>query len=241
MRAFDLQHALDDPDVDMIWCSRGGYGTVKLIDNIDFSRFIESPKWVVGYSDVTGLLCHITEQLGVASLHATMPVNIKHPSSQDQDVSNNSLRSVLFGEQARYTLPSHRLSKPGSFSGELIGGNLSILYSILGTSSAPRTNGKVLFLEDLDEYLYHIDRMMVNLNRNGLLKDLSGLIVGGMSDMNDNTVPYGLSAEEIVLKHVENYNYPVYFGFDAGHVSPNLALPFGFHAEVENNIVSFSL
>ena len=234
-RLEDLQHALDDESLDMIWCSRGGYGTVKLIDQLDFSRFVERPKWVVGYSDVTGLLCHITERLNVQSIHATMPINIKEQLNKRDLDTIYSLQHLLFGKSLSYGLDEHKLNRPGNCSGELIGGNLSIVYSILGSSSAPRTNDKILFLEDLDEYLYHVDRMMVNLKRNGLLGNLAGLVVGGMSDMNDNTVPYGTNAEEIIHDHVKAYDYPVYFGFPAGHISPNLALPFGKVVSIKNN------
>jgi len=234
-RLQDLQDAFDDEALDMIWCSRGGYGTVKLIDQLDFSRFLEHPKWVVGYSDVTGLLCHITTHLGIQSIHATMPINVKSQLNQRDLDTIYSLQHILFGKSLTYDLDDHRLNRSGSMTGQLIGGNLSIVYSILGTSSAPNTNGKILFLEDLDEYLYHVDRMMVNLKRNGVLDNLAGLLIGGMSDMNDNTIPYGATAEEIILEHVKGYNYPVYFGFPAGHISPNLALPFGATVSVNKN------
>ncbi len=238
-RTDDLQSALNDTSVGMIWCSRGGYGTVKLIDALDFSVFLHKPKWVVGYSDITGLLCHLTQCLDVATLHATMPINITNTPTPEDLVSMDSLRNALFGKGGRYALQPHALSRPGNCSGQLIGGNLSIVYSLLGSESSPQTNGKILFLEDLDEYLYHIDRMMVNLKRNGLLSKLSGLVIGGLSDMNDNTVPYGKTAEEIVLEHVSEFDYPVYFGFDAGHVSPNLALPFGMDVQIQNYVLTF--
>lgn len=238
-RLEDLQQALDDPQLDMIWCSRGGYGTVKLIDHIDFGGFLKNPKWVVGYSDITGLLCHLTEYLGVASIHATMPINVRSNPDSDTEAGMQSLVSLISGETTQYSMFEHSLSRYGDFSGELIGGNLSIIYSILGSVSAPKTDGKILFLEDLDEYLYHVDRMMVNLKRNGILSNLSGLIVGGMTDMNDNTVPFGKTAEEIVLEHVQEFDYPVYFGFPAGHLRKNLALPFGVASSVKNNRLSF--
>jgi muramoyltetrapeptide carboxypeptidase len=234
-RLQDLQEALSDNHVDMVWCSRGGYGTTMLLDEVDFTAFCEKPKWVVGYSDVTSLLCHITTNFDVVSLHATMPINVSNQLSPSDLQSIDSLRSVIFGDSVSYKMNSHDLSKPGDAKGPLIGGNLSILYSILGSNSSPKTDGAILFVEDLDEYLYHIDRMMVNLKRNGLLENLSALVVGGMTDMNDNTVPFGKTVEEIVLGHVDTYGYPVYFGFDAGHLSPNLALPFGQIAEIKDN------
>jgi len=208
-RLQDLQSALDDDRVELVWCSRGGYGTTMLLDDIDFDGFVKHPKWVVGYSDVTSLLCHITE-------------------------------NWLFGRSLNYSLKPHKLSKTGDANGQIIGGNLSILYSLLGSNSSPNTDGRILFIEDLDEYLYHMDRMMVNMKRNGLLSGLSALLVGGMTDMNDNAVPYGKTAEEIVLDHVKDFNYPVYFGVEAGHMSPNLALPFGVHAEIKDNQISIN-
>jgi len=231
----DLQEALDDPEVDMIWCSRGGYGTTMLLDSLDFNTFKKHPKWVVGYSDVTSLLCHITTNFSIATLHATMPINVKENLTHNDLKSVESMRSILIGQGVSHPIAPHKLSIHGDASGRLIGGNLSILYSILGTNSAPNTDGCILFIEDLDEYLYHIDRMMLNLRRNGLLNNLKALLVGGMSDMNDNSVPFGKTAEEIVLSHVQDLGYPVYFGVDAGHVSPNLALPFGVQVQINEN------
>ncbi|MFT5512842.1 MAG: muramoyltetrapeptide carboxypeptidase, partial [Bacteroidia bacterium] len=236
-RLQDLPEALNDPDVDMVWCSRGGYGTTMLIDSINFDAFCADPKWVVGYSDVTSLLCHIVRNQGVATLHATMPISVHSQLDEANLQSVKSLQNALFGKSNHYNLSNHRLNKSGDASGTIIGGNLSILYSILGSDSSPKTAGSILFIEDLDEYLYHVDRMMVNLKRNGILKNLSALIVGGLTDMNDNTVPYGKTAEEIVWSHVKDYDYPLYFGFEAGHMSPNNALPFGLPVYIEDNVL----
>ncbi len=238
LRLKDLQGAIDDPNVDAIWCSRGGYGTTMLLDHLDFSHFKTHPKWVIGYSDVTSLLCHITTNLKIATLHATMPINIKPPKTEEQTLTTESLRKVLFGQSLTYELPDHALNSIGTCSGPLIGGNLSILYSILGSKSSPNTNGSILFIEDLDEYLYHIDRMLVNLKRNHVFDGLSGVIVGGMSDMNDNTIPFGQTAEEIIHSQLKDYSFPVYFGFNAGHVTPNLALPFGIPITIKNSTIS---
>ncbi|MCB9262450.1 MAG: LD-carboxypeptidase [Flavobacteriales bacterium] len=235
LRINDLQTALDDPDINMIWCSRGGYGTVKLIDRLNFDAFLRHPKWIVGYSDITGLLTHITENFGVATIHGTMPINISDYPTPEQNESIQSLKNLLFGQTFCYKLPQHPLSRCGNAEGSLIGGNLSILYSILGSSSSPDTEDKILFIEDLDEYLYHIDRIMVNMKRNGKLSNLRALIVGGMSDMNDNAIPYGMSAEEIIYEHIKDFEYPVYFNFSAGHISPNLALPFGVCVKINEN------
>lgn len=216
-RAKDLQTMLDDDNVQAILCARGGYGTVKIIDLIDFSKFRNNPKWIIGYSDVTVLHSHIHSLFGVETLHATMPLDFTDKETE----ATRSLKKALFGEEINYTIPSHPLNKTGNASGVLVGGNLSILYSLRGTPSDLDTEGKILFIEDLDEYLYHIDRMMINLKRGGMLEQLKGLIVGGMTDMHDNTIPFGKSAHEIILDAVKEYNYPVCFDFPAGHLKGN--------------------
>ncbi len=235
-RVADLQASIDDDDVDVIWCARGGYGSISLIDHISFDNLLHRPKWLVGYSDITGLLNHL-HRLGVASVHGPMPINY----ASDVDLSGfKNLFHYLSGGELQYNLSDHPLNRPGNFSGELIGGNLSIMYSILGSSSCPDPRGKILFLEDLDEYLYHIDRMMLNMSRNNMLKNLSGMIIGGMTEMNDNDIPFGKSAEQIIRDYVSDYNYPVYFGFPAGHVSPNQPLPIGVAAKIEESVLTFS-
>lgn len=238
-RLEDLQEALNDPEVDMVWCSRGGYGTSRLLDQLGFTGLTSNPKWVVGYSDITNLLCHINKHCNLVTLHATMPINVKNQLSEADIKSVQSMQQCLFGKTVKYALNKHSLTREGDCKGQIVGGNLSILYSLLGSNSIPDCNESILFIEDLDEYLYHIDRMMVNIKRNGILDNLSGIVIGGMSDMNDNTVPFGKTAEEIIWEHVKDYDYPVYFGFSAGHVSPNLALPMGQEVEIENNTIRF--
>lgn len=215
---------LDDDKIRAIVCSRGGYGTVRIIDKIDFSAFRENPKWIVGYSDATVLHSHINRQFGIETVHAVMPINIK---SEKQDETLRTLVNVLFGKHITYSYPKSGLSRNGNAEGELIGGNLSILHNLMGSVSEPDTSGKILFLEDVDEYLYHIDRMMINLKRGGKLDKLKGLIVGGMTKMKDNTIPFGKTANEIIADTVKNYKYPVCFDFPAGHEDPNLALIMG--------------
>ncbi len=222
-RISDFQNMLDDSNIKAIWCTKGGYGTVRILDKLDFSKFRENPKWIIGYSDVTALHSHI-HNMGIETLHAQMPVDIENKSKEAAE----SIRKVLFGEKYEIEVDSHsQLTRTGIATGELVGGNLSMLYSLCGSNSAIKTEGKILFLEDLDEYLYHIDRMMINLKRNGMLDKLSGLIVGGMSDMNDNTVPFGKTAKEIIFDAVKEYNYPVCFDFPAGHIEDNRALIMG--------------
>jgi muramoyltetrapeptide carboxypeptidase len=222
-RINDLQSALDDEMIKAVFCARGGYGTVKIIDELDFSNFIKNPKWIIGYSDVTVLHNHINQNFGMQTLHATMPINF----SANTKESLESLHQALFGEELSYEFDAHPLNRKGSAEEVLTGGNLSIIYSLTGTKSQIDTAGKILFIEDLDEYLYHIDRMMMNLKRAGMLENLSGLIVGGMSDMNDNTLPYGKSVKEIINDAVSTYNYPVCYGFPAGHINNNKTLVMG--------------
>ena len=236
-RADDLQIMLDDPSVKAVISARGGYGTMRIIDKIDFTKFKQNLKWVIGYSDITVLHSHI-HNFGIETLHATMPINfIKNTEAIE------TLRKALFGESLDYKIEQHLLNRKGAAEGELIGGNLSLLYALTGSVSDIDTTGKILFIEDLDEYLYHIDRMMMNLKRSGKLKGLVGLVVGGMTDMKDNTISFGKTAEEIILDVVKEYNYPVCFNFPAGHVDRNLTLIFGrkVRLEVSDNNYSLSI
>lgn len=231
-RAKALQEAIDDKNCKAVICARGGYGTVQIIDLLDFTIFKENPKWIVGYSDVTVLHNHLQELIKSESLHATMPINF--PKNGIDDKSTLSLKRALFGEDLVYdfsALPYSFLSD-GVFEGTLVGGNLSILYSLTGTISQIDTRGNFLFFEDLDEYLYHIDRVMMNLKRASMLDHCSAILVGGMSDMNDNTVPFGETAEEIILRNTKEFGYPVIFGFPAGHIEENLALIMGRKAKL---------
>jgi len=223
VRAADFQAMLDDPHIKAIWCARGGYGTVRIIDVLDFKKFSENPKWIIGYSDITVLHSHLNLR-GIETIHAQMPLEIEKKSQETVD----SIKAVLFGKD-NYAIgtSSHPLNRPGKGIGELVGGNLSVLYSLCGSDSALKTNNNILFIEDLDEYLYHVDRMLQNLKRNGLFNNINGLIVGGLTDMNDNTIPFGKTAEEIVLDTVAEFDFPVCFGFPAGHLIDNRALIFG--------------
>jgi len=229
-RTADLQAMIDDESIAAILCARGGYGTVQLIDNIDFSNLKKTPKWIVGYSDVTVLHSHLNK-LGIASLHATMPINFKTNVKE----SLASLKNGLFGNENNILCGPHPFNKFGKVEAEVVGGNLSILYSLLGSNSDVDTDGKILFIEDLDEYMYHVDRMMMNLKRNGKLKNLKALIIGGMSDMNDNTIPFGKTAEEIILEYIKEFDFPVCFNFPAGHLDDNRTLVFGKECTLEIN------
>jgi muramoyltetrapeptide carboxypeptidase len=215
---------LDDEAIRAVICSRGGYGTLRIIDGLDFTKFRNHPKWIVGYSDATVLHSHIQRQLGIETLHAVMPVNIK---SEYPDETLQTMVNALFGKRITYAYPAPPLCRNGQAEGILTGGNLSILYALMGSASESDMAGKILFIEDVDEYLYHIDRMMVSLKRAGKLEKLAGLIVGGMTKMNDNTVPFGKGANEIIAEAVKGYKYPVCFDFPAGHQEMNLALILG--------------
>ncbi len=228
-RAADFQKVLDNPNIKAIWCVRGGYGTVRMIDLLDFTKFKQSPKWIIGFSDVTVLHSHLNN-LGFASIHGIMPV-----SAKATEEAKESLRKALFGEHLEYTVPCEPLNRYGKAKGELVGGNLSILYSLLGSASAIDCTDKILFIEDLDEYLYHIDRMMMNLKRNGCLESLKGIIVGGMTKMHDNEIPWGKDALEIIDDVTKKYNIPIIYNFPAGHSADNHALILGRQVSIEVN------
>lgn len=239
-RLDDIQYMLDNPEIKAIVCARGGYGTVRIIDKIDFTEFVKNPKWIAGFSDVCVLHSHIHANFGIETLHSAMPVNFI-------DIIENSdslitLKDALFGKSLLYKIKPHPFNRKGEADAIITGGNLSILYSLTGSISDIDTKGKILFLEDLDEYLYHIDRMMMNMKRCGKLENIAALIVGGMSDMNDNTVPFGQSACEIINNAVQEYDYPVCYDFPAGHITDNRALIFGRKAHlviIENVTLSF--
>lgn len=222
-RLDDIQQAVNDESVSAIICARGGYGTVRIVDDIDWTGLLKHPKWITGFSDMTYLHVHLNQTLGVQTLHSSVPALFHRNTPEAID----TIRQHLFGEEVIYDAEWHELNRKGEAKGVLIGGNLSILYSITGTRSGFNTAGKILFIEDIDERLYHLDRMMINLKRSGKLHDLAGLIVGGMTDMSDNAVPFGKTAEEIIMEHVSEFDYPVCFNFPAGHIADNRAVVLG--------------
>lgn len=234
-RAADFQKQLDNPNVKAIWCVKGGYGTVRIIDLLDFTKFKQHPKWIVGFSDITVLHNHLNT-MGFKSIHGVMPITVPRATPE----AIESLRLSLFGEKLSYTISSDPMNRTGSAYGELVGGNLSILYSLLGSESAIDCKDKILFIEDLDEYLYHIDRMMMNLKRNGCLESIKGIIVGSMTKMKDNDIPWGKNAVEIVEDVTKKYNIPIIYNFPAGHIRDNRALVLGdmIHMEVTTSNAS---
>jgi len=231
-RGADLQWAINDPSIKAVIFGRGGYGTARIVDRIDWEAFSKAPKWLCGFSDLTVLHSHLLANLGMESLHTTMPIFFKDGNS---NAGSESLRKALFGEQSNVLWGSHEMDRLGSAEGALVGGNLSVLDSIVGTPSDVDWTGKVLFIEDLTEYLYHLDRMMVQFQRSGRFKGLSGLIVGQFTEMIDNETPFGKSAYEIILEAVSMYSFPVAFGAPIGHVDHNEAVFHGRRVQLESS------
>jgi muramoyltetrapeptide carboxypeptidase len=222
-RLDDLQNMLNDNNIKAIFCARGGYGTMRIIDQLDFLSFNLDPKWICGFSDITALHAHINKNCGVATLHSTMPV-----STNGNFLENfEKLYQTLTGEITNYEWNAHRINRTGECSGQLVGGNLSLLYALSGSVSDIDTAGKILFIEDIDEYLYHIDRMMLQLKRAGKLAHLAGLLVGDFTKMRDNEIAFGSDFEHIIREHCETYNFPIAFNFPAGHGVRNLPLKLG--------------
>jgi len=222
MRASDLQAMLDDTQIKAVLFARGGYGTVRIVDLLDFNGFSENPKWLIGYSDITVLHSHVNAICEVETVHGVMAINFV-----DDNHGVAALKQTLFGEPQSFELRPNNLNKAGEGQGMVVGGNLSLLYSLKGSISNTETAGRILFVEDLDEYFYHIDRMMMNLKRAGMLSNLQGLVIGGMTDMNDNDVPFGKTAEEIIADAVYDFEYPVCFNFPAVHIKGNMPLILG--------------
>jgi len=229
-RADDFQKMIDNPTIKAIWCARGGYGTIRMIDLIDFSKFKLNPKWIIGFSDVTVLHSHLNH-LGFETIHGIMPVNIEKASP----IIEETLRKALFGENVVYHVPFEKENKLGKAEGELVGGNLSILYSLMGSESQVDCKGRVLFVEDLDEYLYHIDRMMMGLKRCGCLENLNGMVVGSFTKMKDNDIPWGKTAFQIIADVTKKYNFPIVYNFPAGHIHDNNTLILGKKVSLEVN------
>lgn len=227
-RMYDLQNMLDDPSVNAILCARGGYGTTRILDQLDFTSFLKKPKWICGFSDITALHLKL-QSLSVQSIHGTMPVLF---SKSDSASSVESLHKVLFGEPVALVAGHHAKNKVGIAQGNMIGGNLSLIVDSLGTSTEIDTKNKILVIEEVDEYLYRIDRMMVQLKRANKLQHLAGLVVGHLTEMKDTELPFGESIEEIILNHVRDYQYPVGFNFPTGHKNPNLPWIQGLSAKL---------
>tara|TARA_Y100001933_G_scaffold77370_1_gene78587 strand:- start:283 stop:1284 length:1002 start_codon:yes stop_codon:yes gene_type:complete len=229
-RTLDFQNALDDKSIKGIWCARGGYGAVRVIDNLNFEKYKLEPKWIIGYSDITAIHneLHI---LNSESIHAIMCKSLNELDI-DNSESVSLLKKTLFGEKISYIIKTNSYNIEGSTSGKLVGGNLTLLHCMLGSKSSINTEGKILFIEDLGEYLYHIDRMLYSLKRAGYFDNLNGLIVGDFTDLRKNTTPFGRNLKELILEIVSDYNIPVLFDFPAGHGKENFPLILGREIEL---------
>ena len=229
IRVMAFQKLLDDESIKAIIGARGGYGTVRMIDLLDFSHFSKNPKWLCGFSDITVLHSHIQNNFAIQTLHSCMPVTMGLDAKSD-----DSLKEALFGSSINYSFPIHTLNRNADCEGTVIGGNLSVLCSILGSKSDMDWGNKILFIEDVGEYYYHIDRMMQALKRSGKLKNLKALLVGGMTKMNENDAPFAFNkiCEEIISDTLSEYNYPLFFNFPSGHQNENLTIKLGCEAQV---------
>ena len=236
-RASDFQTAIDDDNVDIILCARGGYGSIRIIDQLDFSNLKKRAKLIVGFSDITVFHHHIHRHLTQQTIHASMPLNFKKNSPESLQTLVNSMRNI----QNNYKIESHADNILGQASGQLIGGNLATIYALIGTNSDVNFDHKILFIEDVGEYKYAIDRMLWALTKAKKLQKLKGLIVGGMTNIKDTEVGFGASINEIIIQHVKSYDYPVTFSFPAGHVDDNRALVFGKECKLDVNRTSVTL
>ncbi|MDY0781208.1 LD-carboxypeptidase [Tenacibaculum sp. IB213877] len=230
-RCQDFQDALDNPNIKAIWAARGGYGSVRILDKLDFTKFRQHPKWIIGYSDITAFHNHI-HNLGIETLHAMMGTSMQD-NPEDIEETITTFKKAIFGEQLSYKIPSSKSNRTGKVSGELVGGNIAILASMLGSDSQVNTEGKILFIEEIGEYKYSIDRMLQSLKRAGYFDKLKGVIVGDMSKVKKNTTPWGHSIEHLVLQIIPK-DVPIMFDFPAGHEPDNRALIMG--REISLNI-----
>ncbi len=231
LRAADLQRFIDDDTIRAVFAARGGYGTIRIVDEVDFSSLSRHPKWIIGFSDITVLHAHLHANYNLQTLHGQMPVNIAEGSA----ASLETLRQALFGEPISYQLAGHALNRTGHAEAAITGGNLMMLVSVLSSVSDYSYDGKILFIEDVGEYLYAIDRLLHILKRAGKLARLAGLIVGGFTNLKDNDIPFGQTVPEMIMDAVQAYHYPVCFDFPAGHIPDNQTLIFGRKMVLEVN------
>ncbi|WP_084647847.1 S66 peptidase family protein [Flaviramulus basaltis] len=224
-RCEDFQNALDDPKISAIWCARGGYGTVRILDKLNYTKFKQNPKWLIGYSDITALHNQIHNN-GVESIHAMMCTSLQDDMSTIEETVS-TFKDAIFGKSLSYTLEGSDYNKIGTASGQLVGGNLTMLHTMLGSKTSINTSGKILFIEEIGEYKYHIDRMLQSLKRAGYFDNCKGVIIGDMSKMRTNTTLWGTSIEQLVLDALADYNFPIAFNMHAGHEKDNRAMMLG--------------
>lgn len=231
VRAADLQGFLNNSEIKAIIAGRGGYGTIRIIDELDFSAFEADPKWLIGFSDITVLLSHTLAKLKTQSIHAQMPYTFEESTAEGLE----SLRKVLFGEKVSYHYQSSFINKTGTANGVLVGGNLTLLIALEGSVSEMDFTDKILFIEDVGEHEYSIDRMMRILKRKGKLNNLKGLIVGAFNELGEEKIPFGQTPEEVIYDLVREYDYPVCFNFPTGHIEDNRAMVLGANVSLEIN------
>jgi muramoyltetrapeptide carboxypeptidase len=239
-RLNELQAMLDDEGIKAILCGRGGYGISRIIDQIDFTRFKKNPKWIIGFSDITLLHAHINRNFKIATLHAPMVAAFNNGENKNEFI--DSLHKALIGKKAKYACKADPFNKLGEAKGELIGGNLTLITHLIGTKSDINTKNKILFIEDIGELIYSTDRMLHQLKRSGKLTNLSGLIVGGFTDVKDTERPFGKKVKELIKDILQDYDYPVCFDFPVGHKKENYALKIGgdFQLKITNTKVLLS-
>ena len=230
-RLADLQRMMDDKNIKAIFCARGGYGVSRIIDKLNFKKFRKHPKWIIGYSDITVIHSHLYCHYKIASLHAPMAAAFDDGEETNRYIL--SIKKALAGEKAAYEASHHQFNNPGSAKGILVGGNLALLAHLIGTDSDIKTKNCILFLEDVGEYLYNIDRMLLQLRRAGKLDKLAGLIIGGFTDSKDTERPFGKTVEEIIYEQLQEYKYPICFGFPVSHEKENYALKIGVEYKLE--------
>lgn len=230
-RCEDFQNALDDSSVSAIWCARGGYGSVRILDKLDWTNFKEHPKWIIGYSDITAIHSEV-HNLGFQSLHAIMCTSLQDDAETIKETIS-TFKAAIFGKQLGYTLEGSKYNKPGTISAPIVGGNLTIMHTMLGSKTSIDTSGKILFIEEIGEYKYHIDRMLQSLKRAGYFDNCKGVIIGDMTKIKRNTTPWGSSIEQLILDVLSDYNFPIAFNMKAGHEKDNRALIFGKTIELK--------
>lgn len=230
-RCEDFQNALDNSNIKAIWSARGGYGTVRIIDKLDYSKFLEHPKWIIGYSDITALHNQV-HTIGVESLHALMCVSLTEDLTKIKE-SLETFKAAIFGKSLQYSLPKSTYNKVGSAKGQLVGGNLTILHTMLGSNTSINVDGKILFIEEIGEYKYHIDRMLQSLKRAGYFKNCKGVVVGDITKLRKNTTLWGTSIEQLILDALAEYDFPIAFNMPAGHEKDNRAMILGRTIELK--------
>lgn len=230
-RCEDFQKALDDSSISAIWCARGGYGSVRILDKLDWTNFKENPKWIIGYSDITAIHSEV-HNLGFQSLHAMMCTSLQDDAETIKETIS-TFKAAIFGKQLGYTLEGSKYNRPGIVSAPIVGGNLTIMHTMLGSKTSIDTSGKILFIEEIGEYKYHIDRMLLSLKRAGYFDNCKGVIIGDMTKIKRNTTPWGSSIEQLILDVLSDYNFPIAFNMPAGHEKDNRALVFGKTIELK--------